>query len=592
MSYTDLTPIPFSNVEITGGLWKERIDTVRRVTTRDCIRKCEHNIENFRRAAGLSQGGFEGVFFDDADIYKVLEGVSYVLMGGADAQLERQADEIIDIICAAQQEDGYLYNFFVLGDLSKRWTDMDHHEDFCVSQLVEAGIAYRQATGKDKLYNAAVRAVEQMMRSIGPDGDTWISGHEGIEMALVRLYRYTGEERFLRYAEWFVEQRGHTKLRLPISYYKTFFTDEYCQNTAPARELTKVTGHAVRAMYYYSGLADIAAIRGDKELQAALRRLFDNVVPANLYLTGGIGQSAYNEGFTRDWSLPNLTAYCETCASIGMAFWNHRMELAHGEAKYADLVEREIYNGILSGLSLKGDHYFYENPLASVGTMHRREWFHVPCCPTNLVRFVPSIGGYLYATAPGAVFVRQYIASHAHIPLDGGEIELRVQTDYPWNGSVRIEVAACEGEKRLMLRRPGWCERWTLCKNGAQVQAQEEQGYLPVTVRAGDVVELEMDMPVRRVHADPRVAEDAGRVAIMRGPVVYCAEEVDNPGIPTEYFHADLALQKDAPLATAFEADLLGGVQTVRAGGVRMIPYYAWDNRAGGGMAVWLRETD
>ena len=525
MSYTDLTPIPFSNVEITGGPWKERIDTVRRVTTRDCIRKCEHNIENFRRAAGLSQGGFEGVFFDDADIYKVLEGVSYVLMGGADAQLERQADEIIDIICAAQQEDGYLYNFFVLGDLSKRWTDMDHHEDFCVSQLVEAGIAYRQATGKDKLYNAAVRAVEQMMRSIGPDGDTWISGHEGIEMALVRLYRYTGEERFLRYAEWFVEQRGHTKLRLPISYYKTFFTDEYCQNTAPARELTKVTGHAVRAMYYYSGLADIAAIRGDKELQAALRRLFDNVVPANLYLTGGIGQSAYNEGFTRDWSLPNLTAYCETCA-------------------------------------------------------------------TNLVRFVPSIGGYLYATAPGAVFVRQYIASHAHIPLDGGEIELRVQTDYPWNGSVRVEVAACEGEKRLMLRRPGWCERWTLCKNGAQVQAQEEQGYLPVTVRAGDVVELELDMPVRRVHADPRVAEDAGRVAIMRGPVVYCAEEVDNPGIPTEYFHADLALQKDAPLATAFEADLLGGVQTVQAGGVRMIPYYAWDNRAGGGMAVWLRETD
>ena len=590
MHFTDLTPIPFSNVEITGGLWKERIDTVRRVTTRDCIRKCEHNIENFRRSAGLSEGGFEGVFFDDADIYKVLEGVAYVLMGVADAELEKTADEIIDVICTAQQADGYLFNFFILSDLAKRWTDMDHHEDFCVSQLVEAGIAYKQATGKDKLYQTALRAVDQMMRTIGPEGETWISGHEGIEMALVRLYRHTGDERYLKDAEWFVEQRGHTKLRLPISHYKTFFTDEYCQNTVPARELSKVTGHAVRAMYYYSGLADIAAIRGDEALQQALRRLYDNVVPANLYVTGGIGQSAYNEGFTKDWSLPNLTAYCETCASIGMAFWNHRMELSRGEAKYADLVEREIYNGILSGLSLKGDRYFYENPLASVGTMHRREWFHVPCCPTNLVRFLPSIGGYMYATAPGTVFVRQYIESRAHIPLDGGEVALDVKTRYPWEGCVRIRVEACEGEKNLMLRVPGWCEAWRLCRNGEKLALEPDGGYLCVRVSEGDAVEFDMDMPVRRVYADARVREDAGRVAVMRGPVVYCAEEADNPGIPTEYLHADLALSRSAELEAVYEPQLLGGVTTVRAAGIKLIPYYAWDNRESGGMAVWLRE--
>ena len=591
MSYTDLTPIPFSNVEITGGLWKERIDTVRRVTTRDCIRKCEHNIENFRRAAGLSQGGFEGVFFDDADIYKVLEGVSYVLMGGADAQLERQADEIIDIICAAQQEDGYLYNFFVLGDLSKRWTDMDHHEDFCVSQLVEAGIAYRQATGKDKLYNAAVRAVEQMMRSIGPDGDTWISGHEGIEMALVRLYRYTGEERFLRYAEWFVEQRGHTKLRLPISYYKTFFTDEYCQNTAPARELTKVTGHAVRAMYYYSGLADIAAIRGDKELQAALCRLFDNVVPANLYLTGGIGQSAYNEGFTRDWSLPNLTAYCETCAAIGMAMWNQRMNFTHAESKYADMVEREMYNGILSGISLGGDRFFYDNPLSSVGNYHRSQWFGCSCCPTNLIRFVPSVGGYAYATDGNCIYVNQFIPSETCIDTPDGAVKLKVATNYPWEGEVDLEVVDCAGTTELRLRKPGWCEQAALTVNGVPA-ADAENGYFAVRVQKGDRIRYQMRMDVRRVYADARVAEDAGRVAVMRGPIVYCAEEVDNPGIPSEYFHADKALSKAAPLSTRYEPDLLGGVVVVEGEGIRMVPYFAWDNREPGAMAVWLKEIE
>lgn len=399
MIFQHLQPVPFQHVRITGGLWWRTVDTVRSVTVMDCLKKSRHSVDNFLRAAGSLPGKFGGAFFDDSDVYKILESMAYVLTGGADAELERTADELIDIVCQAQQPDGYLFNFFVLDNLSDRWTDMDHHEAFCVSQLVEAGVAYCQATGKDKLLGAAIRAVEQMMATLQSDPRGWINGHQGIEMALVRLYRFSGEEKYLRYAEWFVAQRGHVKLRLPISFAKTFFTDEYCQNDVPARQLQKVTGHAVRAMYYYSGLADIASIRGDEALEQALLRLWDNVNPANLYLTGGIGQSACNEGFTRDWSLPNLTAYCETCAAVGMAFWNRRMTLSLGQSRFADLVERELYNGILAGLSLSGDRYFYENPLASAGNHHRHEWFRVPCCPTNLVRFLPAVGGMMFATA-------------------------------------------------------------------------------------------------------------------------------------------------------------------------------------------------
>lgn len=591
MKFQHLQPVPFQHVRITGGIWRRRIETVRNVTVLDCLRKSQHSIDNFLRAAGEKPGKFEGIFFDDADVYKIIEGMAYVLTGGADPQLERTADELIDIVCAAQQPDGYLFNFFVLGNLSNRWTDMDHHEAFCVSQLVEAGVAYCQATGKDKLLKAALRAVEQMMTTLQSDPRGWINGHQGIEMALVRLYRFSGDEKFLRYAEWFVQQRGHVKLRLPISFEKKFFTDEYCQNDVPARELQKVTGHAVRAMYYYSGLSDIASIREDEELEQALCRVWDNVTSANLYLTGGIGQSAYNEGFTQDWSLPNLTAYCETCAAVGMAFWNRRMTLNHGQSRYADLVERELYNGILAGLSLSGDRYFYENPLASAGNHRRREWFQVPCCPTNMVRFLPAVGGMMFATAGNNLYVDQYIPSASAIALEGGELTLTMATGYPWDGRVEIAADSCPAGARLLLRKPGWCENWTLTVNDRELSPDPVEGYLPVNLSSGDRLVLTLDMPVVRIHADSRVLEDAGRVAVMRGPVVYCAEEADNPGIPTECFHADFALSRTETLVPVAEPALLGGVTTLKSEHARLIPYYAWDNRAPGGMAVWMKET-
>ena len=585
-----LEPIALNRVKVLGGMWKDRIDTVRRVTTRARAAKCEETgrVDNFRKASGRMKGEFKGIFFDDADVYKTIEAIAYVLMDEPDDELKAIADGLIDEVCAAQLDDGYLYTFFTLGDLKNRWTDMDHHEAFCVGQIVEAGIAYRQATGDSRLYDAALRAVDQMMTTLRSYPDGWINGHEGIEMALVHLYRYTGEERYLKDAEWFIEQRGHVKLRLPLSYYKTFFTNEYCQNNVPVREMQKVTGHAVRAMYYYSGVADVASITGERALVAALERVWDNLLTANTYITGGIGQSSFNEGFSGDFSLPNLNAYCETCASVGMAFWNHRMNLIGGEAKYADVVETEIMNGVLSGLSLSGDHYFYENPLASTGVYHRRDWFTDPCCPTNLVRFVPAIGSYIYARRPGELYVNQFIDSR--VELEDG-VAVRMTTDYPRNGRVEIEVEKCAEPFGLNIRKPGWCASWTLSVNGEPRTLQADDGYLRLSVRPGDRLTLDMDMAVRRVYADPRVAEDRGRVAVMRGPVVFCAEEVDNPGIPTEYFHADAALSREAVLTERFREDLFGGVPTIEADGLTLIPYCLWDNREPSGMAVWLREV-
>ena len=318
MAFVNLNPVGFQNVNIADGFWRKRIHAVSTETAWTCIDECEktHRIDNFRRAGGLQEGGFEGIFFNDSDVYKVLEGVAYVLMTERDEKLEAKADEIIDAICAAQQPDGYLYTYFTLNTPENRWVDMDHHEAYCLGHMIEGAIAYAQATGKDKWLKVACRAVDQMMKVNGPEGQHWITGHQEIELALVRLYRHTGDEKYIRYAQWLVEERGHGHLRIPISAAKDFFIPEYCQDDKPVRELERVTGHAVRAMYYYSGVTDLAAILGEESYDAAMQRVWNNVVPANFYVTGGIGQSAHNEGFTRDWSLPNLTAYCETLSLI------------------------------------------------------------------------------------------------------------------------------------------------------------------------------------------------------------------------------------------------------------------------------------
>ena len=424
------------------------------------------------------------------------------------------------------------------------------------------------------------------MSIFGPGKRHWVVGHEEPELALVRLWRHTGEERFLTFSRWLLSERGHGYSKAE-SLDRAAFRVDYNQDDVPVEEARRVVGHAVRAMYLYTAMADLAGLEHPSPYDAALDALWHNVVPANLYLTGGIGQSASNEGFTRDFHKPNLTAYCETCASIGMALWNHRMSLLNGESKYADIVERELYNGILSGISLSGDHFFYENPLASIGKHHRSAWFGCSCCPTNLVRFLPSVGGYCYAADENSVYIHQFIGSDLMYEDEKGHVSLQVRTEYPWENTVSIQITELTGRDTLRIRIPDWCKSNRL--EGGKI-TRIQNGYLVIPAKTGDSFTLCLEMSICRIHEDDRVKEDAGRVAVMRGPVVYCAEEADNPGIPTEYFHAELQLPEKARLTVGEKDEKLGGAQRIEAGNLHLIPYYCWDNRESGGMAIWLKE--
>lgn len=590
MNFANWTPVTFEKVNKIKGFWKERMTAVRVQTARICLDECEKTgrLANFRRASGREEGPFQGRYYNDSDVYKVLEGIACLLMDERDADLEAEADQIIDNICAAQWEDGYINTFYTLTDPEARWTDMARHEDYCIGHMIEAAIAYYQATGKDKWLKAARRTTEHMMSLFGPDKRHWVVGHQEPELALVRLWRLTGQEKYLSFAGWLIEERGKGHLE-SAAFERLNFKSDYVQDDVPARQLNKVVGHAVRAMYYYSAIADIAMVTGDEELRAALLRLWDNVVPANLYITGGIGQEARHEGFTRDFHKPNLTAYCETCASIGMAYWNHRMNLMEGDAKYADLVEKELYNGILSGISLKGDLFFYENPLSSVGTHTRQPWYECSCCPTNLIRFIPAVGGYVYAVDHSTLVINQYISSVSSIPVNGGETNISILTNYPWEGEVLITVEQAGACKKLKIRKPGWCISWSLSKNGKVVQATEHRGYLEVDIESGAVLHLDLDMPSVFHRDDPRVLENAGRIALTRGPLLYCAEEIDNPGFVREYFHANADLKEQKPeILVKEDHDVRVHMQV---GPRHMVPYYSWNNRGLGAMSVWMKEV-
>jgi DUF1680 family protein len=588
MTFANWSPVTFNHVQQIKGFWHERIVAVRGQTARICLDQCESTgrLANFRRAARREEGPFQGRYYNDSDVYKVLEGIAYLLMDERDLLLEAEADAIIDDICAAQWEDGYINTFFSLTNPLERWTDMAKHEDYCIGHMVEAAIAYYQATGKDKWLNSAIRAVEHMMGLFGPGKRHWVVGHQEPELALIRLWRLTGRVEFLDFASWLIEERGKGHLQ-SAAFERLRFRSDYVQDDVPARHLHKVVGHAVRAMYYYSAIADISMIQGDEELRAALLRLWDNVVPANLYITGGIGQEAQHEGFTRDFHKPNLTAYCETCAAIGMAFWNQRMNLMEGDARYADLVEQELYNGILSGISMKGDLFFYENPLASVGTHNRQPWYDCSCCPTNLIRFIPSVGGYIFASDNDTLVINQFIPSEAKVPIAGKETTVIINTDYPWNGNVRVmfpHVGAC---RQIKIRKPGWCKAWEVTVNLKPVYPSEHQGYLELPVISGDIIRFTMDMPVRKHRDDDRVMENAGRAAFTRGPLVYCAEEIDNPGYVSEYFHAEVSEGNQEPSVGSDPSN--SGITTINIGECTLVPYFYWNNRGSGAMAVWLK---
>ncbi len=580
--------IDFSHVKINDNFWSPRLSKHVSATLPVCIDQIENQtgrIRNFENAA-KGEGEHSGIFFDDSDVYKALEGMAYSLINNPDPELEKKADEWIDKFAAAQQPDGYINTFYTLTGLDKRWTNMDKHEMYCAGHMIEAGVAYYQATGKRKLLDVCIRMTDHMMSQFGPGKRHWVPGHEEIELALVKLYQTTQEQKYLDFAYWLLEERGHGHGTMGD---EGKWDPVYYQDIVPVRQLTDISGHAVRCMYLYCGMADVAALKNDTGYIAAMDRLWDDVVHRNMYITGGIGSSRDNEGFTEDYDLPNLDAYCETCASVGMVLWNQRMNQLTGDSKYIDILERSLYNGALAGISLGGDRFFYVNPLESKGDHHRQEWYGCACCPSQLSRFLPSIGNYIYASSDDALWVNLYIGNTGQIRIGETDILLTQETDYPWDGSVKLTISTSQPlEKEIRLRIPNWCKTYDLSINGKRINVSEKKGYAVIKDwKSQDVIALDMDMPVEIVAADPHVKENFGKRAIQRGPLVYCMEEIDNP----EYFD-QIQLSPSTTFQTAFVSDILNGIKTIKTNGraqsATFIPYYAWDNRKAGKMRVWI----
>lgn len=580
--------VDFSHVHIQDKFWTPRLDKHISATLPVCIDQIENQtgrMRNFENAA-KGEGEHSGIFFDDSDVYKALEGIAYSLINHPDPALERKADEWIDKIAAAQQPDGYINTFYTLTDLDKRWDNMDKHEMYCAGHMMEAAVAYYQATGKRKLLDVSIRMADHMMDLFGPGKRHWVPGHEEIELALVKLYQTTEEQKYLDFAHWLLEERGRGHGSKGS---EGEWNPAYYQDVVPVRELSDISGHAVRCMYLYCGMADVAALKKDTAYIRALDYLWDDVVLRNMYVTGGIGSSRHNEGFTEDYDLPNLDAYCETCASVGMVYWNQRMNQFTGDSKYVDVLERSMYNGALAGVSLAGDRFFYVNPLESKGDHHRQAWYGCACCPSQISRFLPSIGNYVYGTSAKALWVNLYIGNETRFTDGDQDVTITQETDYPWSGTVRLTVRSSRPlDKELRLRIPGWCRKYSVAVGGQVRNVPEEKGYAVISSwKPGDEITLQMEMPVQMVAADPRVKQDVGKRAIQRGPLVYCIEETDNAKTFDEAsLSSSTSLEvKDAP-------EMLGGIKRIEAvSGNRsftLIPYYAWDNREAGKMKVWI----
>ncbi len=582
-------PVDFSAVTIRDGFWKERIERHASVTAPFCLRQCTEltgRADNFAIAAGVKEGTFKGFFYDDSDLYKSLEGVAYSLSRFPNPNLESKADSLIGLIGAAQQDDGYINTYFTLVEPERKWQVMDMHEAYCAGHLIEAGIAYFHATGKKNLLDIAIRFADHICDTFGEGKRDWVPGHEEIELALVKLYRETGNPKYLEMARFFLEERGKGK----GNWKQAHFDLDYHQDLVPVKEMERIGGHAVRATYLMTGMADYCAASGDTTYLPALRRVWDDLIESKTYITGGIGASHGNEGFSDDFYLPNKDAYCETCSSVGFILWDQRMNMLLGDGKYEDALETTLYNAALDGISLSCDRFFYVNPLASDGDHHRQPWYETACCPSQISRFLPSVGGYLYATSPHAFWVHQYAASEVQTTIDGKPIRLEVDTNYPWEGHIGITLHPGKKQRyTLKMRIPAWSGNWSVRVNGRTISASVRNGYISVKRywNDGDKVDLTLDMSVKMVEADPRVHENKGLRAIRRGPIIYCAEETDNPG-SFEQISLSPATQFTCAKAPALPENIVALSASDGAGPHLFIPYFTWDNREAGKMAVWF----
>jgi DUF1680 family protein len=628
--------VALSAVSITSAFWSTWIDTVRSITL-----PYQHEMLLSTGRIDALRGnwrpgsGPEPHIFWDSDVAKWIEAACYSLITQDDPALEAQVEEVVALLAAAQQEDGYLNTYFTVVKPNDRWTDLrDAHELYCAGHLIEAGVAHAQATGRNTLLDVVRRYADCIDRTFGrePGQLPGYPGHEEIELALVKLYRATGDQRYLKLSQYFLDERGtqpfyfeeEAKRRGTVGYHghvppfdrresEPEMFREYNQSHLPVREQTKVVGHAVRAMYLFTAMADVAHETGDASLREACERLWRNLTTRQMYLTGGIGQTSVIEGFTHDYDLPNDSAYAETCAAIGLVFWAHRMTLLTGESRYVDVLERALHNAVISGMSQDGRRFFYSNPLESTGDVERQDWFEVACCPPNLARLLTSLGQYVYAVADGEIVVNLYVSGTVTTDLPSGSVSIRQHGDEPWSGDVAIDVepdSLCRFT--LSLRIPEWAGGAALELNGEPIAAEpDDKGYVRIDRgwNPGDRLRLSLAMPVRRRYAHPRVRDDAGRVALERGPLVYCFEQVDN----VEPLHA-LALPRTATVSvnggttSPFVHLHARGSRAVDEGWqdhlyrddppnaavteLGAVPFFAWNNRGTGPMQVWIREQE
>lgn len=609
-----LQAVPFTNVRIADRFWTPRQETNRNVSIPHSLDMLERagNLHDLDLAAAGKHSDYKGPVFIDSDLYKALEAASYSLSTHPDAALEKRVDAVIAKIAAAQMPDGYLNTWFQVNAPDKRWTNLrDQHELYCAGHLFEAAAAHHAATGKRTLLDIATRFADCIDSTFGPPPKRpGYCGHPEIELALVKLARATKEDRYLRLARFFVDSRGSKFFAKEHNEDPAKYDGSYWQDNAPIRDHKIIVGHAVRAVYLMSGATDIAMKTGDAGIVAMLDRVWNDTVFKKMYVTGGIGSSAKNEGFTTDYDLPNMTAYQETCASIAMVQWNHRMAMLHRDAKYADGMELALYNSVLSGVSLDGKRFFYENRLASKGDHHRLDWYGCACCPPNITRTLASLGQYAYVTGEDAIWLNLYVGGEMDTEIAGHKVSLDVKTDYPWDGRVTIRPQSDSPINcALRLRKPEWCADARVSLNGTAVPNPTiDRGYIVLQRewKSGDEIVLEMAMPARRVAAHPAVPQDRGLYAIQRGPLVYCLEDADNATSVGQ-----VAIPLEAEFSTEHRADLLGGVTILRAKGlafaepfdskvlyappgktremnVTAIPYCVWDNRAPGEMRVWV----
>ncbi len=640
-----ITPVPFTEVNITPEtFWGQRLDASREVTVPLAFSKCEETgrYRNFQIAAQHLAGAntdtikIGGMAFDDTDVYKTIEGCSYLLHSYPNLKLsiERNGrtdvvsaraymDSVISIMAAAQEPDGYLYTARTMNPEaphewagSARWQKVEElsHEFYNLGHMIEGAIAHYQATGKDNFLNIAKKYADCVCREIGPGANQQVKvpGHQIAEMALAKLYIVTGDKKYLNQAKFFLDKRGHTSR-----------TDKYSQAHQPVTEQTEAVGHAVRASYMYAGMADVAALTKDMSYIKAIDKIWDNEVGKKLYITGGIGSTSNGEAFGKDYELPNMSAYCETCAAIGNVYVNHRLFLLRGEAKYIDVMERTLYNGLLSGVSLDGGNFFYPNPLESIGQHQRQPWFGCACCPSNICRFIPSLPGYIYAIKENDLYFNLYVSNTTSLKVQGRLVEVEEVTDYPYDGYVKIFLRKARGNVNLKLRVPGWNRNEVVPSDlyeysdgkrlGVQIRVNEKpitnikvdkQGYINLCQDwyADDKIELFFDMEPRVVKASNKVESNLGRVAIERGPVVYCAEFADNNGFDVRNILLNQApkfsisekkiLDKYEVKVITTDAQVLlfnnrGELQS-RSVQLNLIPYFAWNHRGQGAMAVWL----